>query len=433
MRDANEGGAVMRIGIVFVLSVPWLGATSSAQILEPTPAFAGQTEAPAPAVASRYRLEVVTDELVGPWSVAFLPDGSYLVTESRGQLRRVSSDGEISDPIEGVPPVKVVAAQSFHDIVLDPNFVQNRYVYFSYFAPPEGEAPRAWPVEHFYDEVWEKSLAERRLLDLGSERVARARLSRNYRRLEDVEVLIDGGAERRIAFAPDGRLFVTGADAFRFYASDLDGVEHDFTDNPDIRRNFSGRVIRINSDGTIPPDNPWLDRATVSAETWAHGLRDPEGAAIHPQTGDLWVSDHGPQGGDEINVIRPGRDYGWPNVSYGVQYDARQPGGRTNVRVGNGQTSMPGVQEPVYFWVPSIAPSGLAFYTGDLFPEWQGNLFVGALAGQHLVRLVLEGERVVAEERLLEELESRVRDVRQGPDGALYVLAANSLIRILPR
>ncbi|HMB72507.1 MAG TPA: PQQ-dependent sugar dehydrogenase [Gammaproteobacteria bacterium] len=407
-------------------------ALAGAQVLEPTPAFEGQTEAPAPAQASRYRVEVVTDALVGPWSVAFLPDGSYLVTENRGRLRRITRDGEISDPIEGVPPVKVVAAQSFHEIVLDPNFPDNRFVYFTYFAPPEGEEPRVWPIEHFYNEVWEKPLAERRLLNLGAERVGRARLSRDYRRLEDVEVLIEGRAERRIVFAPDGTMFVTGADTFRFYDSDLDGVERDFTDNPDVRRNFSGRVIRINSDGTIPADNPWLHRATVSAETYAHGLKDPEGAAIHPQTGELWIVDHGPQGGDEINVIRPGRDYGWPNVSYGVQYDARQPDGRKNVRVGTGLTSMPGVEEPLYFWVPSIAPSGMAFYTGELFPQWQGNLFVGAMAGQHLVRLVLDGERVVAEEQLLEELEMRVREVKQGPDGALYVLATNSLIRILP-
>ena len=234
--------------------------------------------------------------------------------------------------------------------------------------------------------------------------------------------------ELSIALLP----FVTGADAFRFYDTDLDGMEHDFTDNPDIRRNFSGRVIRINPDGTLPADNPWLHRATVAGETYAHGFKDPEGAAIHPQTGDLWVIDHGPQGGDEINIVRPGRDYGWPNVSYGVQYDDRQEDGRTNVPVGNGLTSMPGVEEPIYFWVPSIAPSGMAFYTGELFPEWQGNLFIGAMAGMHLVRLVLDGPNIVAEEQLLAELESRIREVRMGPDGALYLFAGNSLRRLVP-
>jgi glucose/arabinose dehydrogenase len=149
--------------------------------------------------------------------------------------------------------------------------------------------------------------------------------------------------------------------------------------------------------------------------------------------GELWMVEHGPQGGDEVNIVRGGRDYGWPDVSYGVQYDARQTGGRTNVPVGNGKSSMPGVEEPIYFWVPSIAPSGMAFYTGDLFPSWKGNLFVGALAGQHLVRLVLDGSRVVAEEKLLTDREQRIRDVRQGPDGALYVLAGDSLLRLTPR
>jgi aldose sugar dehydrogenase len=228
-------------------------------------------------------------------------------------------------------------------------------------------------------------------------------------------------------------MFVTGADRFRFYDSDLDGVDHDFTDNPDIRRNFSGRVIRINRDGSIPKDNPWLNRATVLPETFAHGFKDPEGAAIHPQTGALWAIDHGPQGGDEVNIVRAGKDYGWPDVSYGRQYDARQKDDRKNVPVGNGQTSMAGVEEPVYFWVPSIAPSGMTFYTGSLFPDWKGDLFIGAMAGQHLVRLVLKGERVVAEEKLLLDLKQRIREVRQGPDGALYIFAGASLMRLTPK
>jgi glucose/arabinose dehydrogenase len=415
-----------------LLLATFLASTAAAQTREPTPAFPGQTEAPPPARESRYNVEVITDALTGPWALAFLPNGNFLVSERLGALRTVTPSGEVSAPIAGVPPVKVVAAQSFHDVVLDPNFAANRLIYFTYFAPPKGEAAREWPIEHYYEEVWTKSLAERRVLDLGAERVGRARLSNDGSRLEDVEVLIEGRVERRIVFAPDGTMYVTGADTFRFYDSDLDGVDHDFTDNPDVRRNFTGRVIRINSDGTIPADNPWLGRATVSRETFAHGLKDPEGAALHPETGELWLVDHGPQGGDEINIIRAGRDYGWPDVSYGVQYDARQPDGRTNVPVGNGRTSMEGVEEPIYFWVPSIAPSGMAFYTGDLFPEWRGNLFIGAMAGRHLVRLVLDGERVVAEEKLLEELDLRIREVRQGPDGAIYVFGNNSLLKLTP-
>jgi glucose/arabinose dehydrogenase len=247
-----------------------------------------------------------------------------------------------------------------------------------------------------------------------------------------VDVLVEG-AERRIVVARDGTLLITGADRFRFYESDLDGVSHDFTDNPDVRRNFSGRILRINRDGSIPGDNPWLSRATVPAETYAHGFKDPEGAALHPDTGELWMIDHGPQGGDEINIIRAGKDYGWPDVSYGRQYDARQTDGRKNVPVGSGKTSRADVQEPVYYWVPSIAPSGMMFYTGDLVPQWKGNLFVGAMAGQALVRLILKGERVVAEERLLADRMQRVREVRQGVDGAVYVLSGSQLLRIAPR
>jgi glucose/arabinose dehydrogenase len=192
-------------------------------------------------------------------------------------------------------------------------------------------------------------------------------------------------------------------------------------------------VLRIGRDGSIPMDNPWLGRATVAPETFAHGLRDPEGAAIHPQTGELWTIDHGPQGGDEINIIRAGKDYGWPDVSYGRQYDVRRADGGKNVKVGSGLTSRKDVEEPIYYWVPSIAPSGLAFYTGNQFPEWKGNLFIGAMAGQHLVRLVLNGERVVAEEKLLLDRKQRIREVRQGPDGNLYIFLGTDLVRLTPK
>jgi glucose/arabinose dehydrogenase len=414
-----------------LVSFVWAQTSQLGNPPKPKPAFPGQTNAPAPPKLSPpFTVETITTRLNGAWSLAFLPDGNFLVTEAAGTMRTVRPDGVVSAPIDGVPPVKVVAAQGLHDVVLDPDFARNRLLYFTYFAPPRGEAPALWPNEFFYEKVWTKSLAERRTMDLGMERVARARLSTDNRRLENVEVLLDGGGERRIVIAPDGTLLVTGADRFRFYDSDLDGVEHDFTDNSDVRRNFSGRVVRINRDGSIPKDNPWLGRATVFPETFAHGLRDPEGAAINPATGELWTTDHGPQGGDEINIIRAGKDYGWPDVSYGVQYDTRQADGRKNVPVGNGRRSMEGVEEPVYFWVPSIAPSGMLFYTGNLFPEWKGNLFVGSLAGQHLARLVLEGNRVTAEEGLLSDLKQRIRDLRQGPDGAVYILASGGLLRL---
>jgi aldose sugar dehydrogenase len=419
--------------ILVVLAAVALVSSVLAQSPEPKPAFPQQTDAPAPSKPSPpFEITTITSRLSGPWSFAFLPDGNYLVTESAGTMRIVRRDGAVLQPIAGVPPVKVVAAQGLHDVLLDPSFDQNRLIYFTYFAPPLGEAAAIWPTEHFYENVWTKSLAERRTMSLGAERVARARLTPDHTRLENVVDLMEG-AERRIVLARDGTLFVTGADRFRFYDSDLDGVEHDFTDNPDVRRNFTGRIVRINRDGTLPKGNPWLGRATVLGETYAHGFKDSEGGAINPATGELWAIDHGPQGGDEINIVRPGRDYGWPDVSYGRQYDARQSNGRKNVPVGSGATSREGVEQPVYFWVPSIAPSGMLFYTGNLFPEWNGNLFVGALAGQHLVRLVLNGDRVVAEEKLLVDLKQRIRDVRQGPDGALYVLAGNSLLRLSPK
>lgn len=407
----------------------------SGQYREPEPAFPGQTKAPPPPQPSPpFNVETVARGLTGAWAIAFLPDGDFLVTQNAGTMRVVSRNGTVSEPIAGLPPVKAVAAQGLHDVVLDPDFERNRLVYFTYFAPPRGEAPRQWPIEHFYEDVWTKPFEVRRTMNLGAERIARARLREDKRRLDDVEVLAEG-AERRIVIARDGTLLVTGADRFRFYDSDLDGIENRSFDaeSPDIRRNFTGRVLRIHRDGSIPLGNPWLKRATVLPDTYAHGLKDPEGAALHPDTGELWVVDHGPQGGDEVNIIRPGRDYGWPEVSYGVQYDARQADGRKNVPVGTGLAHRAGVEEPIYYWIPSIAPSGMMFYTGSLFPHWKGNLFIGAMTGQHLVRLVLDGERVVAEEKLLTERRQRIREVRQGPDGAIYLLSGGDLLRLTPR
>jgi len=406
---------------------------SYAESPQPTPAFPGQTKAPAPAKASRpLKLDTIVAGLPGAWSVAFLPDGRFLITQGSGEMRIVRPDGIASAPLKGLPDIKQIGAEGLHDVVLDPDFARNRTLYFAYFSPLKGEPGGFFPLEYLYERVWSVPLAVRRTMKIGIERVARAKLSADEQSLEGVDVIAEG-AERRIALSPDGTVLVTGSDRFWRYESKLDGMEHDFTSEPDIRRNFSGRVLRVNKDGSIPKDNPWLSRATVDAQTFAHGLKDPEGAAINPQTGELWVVDHGPQGGDEVNIIRAGKDYGWPDVSYGRQYDARQADGRKNVQVGNGKTSMPGVEEPIYFWVPSIAPSGMAFYTGNVFPEWKGNLFVGALAGQALVRLVLNGDRVVAEERLLTDLKRRIREVRQGPDGALYVIAGDALMRITPK
>jgi glucose/arabinose dehydrogenase len=392
---------------------------------KPTPAFPGQTEAPAVKSRIGFTVETVAIGLSTPWSFAFLPDGRILVTENRGTMRVVTPEGT-HWAVDGVPPVKAVAAMGLHDVVLDPGFAHNRRIYFAYFAPPPGEPAASWPISYFYDRVFNVSVAERRRLRIGMEQVARARLSEDEKHLEDVAVILEG-VERRLAFAPDGTLFATGADRFRFYNGDLSGGRNGYETNPTIRKNYAGRISRINTDGTIPADNPFLDDPLVPPDVFAFGTRDPEGAAIHPQTGELWELEHGPAGGDELNIIRAGRDYGWPVISYGRQYTTGKP-------TGSGRTAAPGMEQPLYYWFPDIAPSGMLFYTGNRFPEWKGNLFLGALAAKSLVRLVLDGERVVGEERLLTERNQRIRDVRQGPDGLLYVLTGDgSLLRLVPK
>ena len=396
-----------------------------ASLAKPAPAFSGQADAPARKSTTRFAVETVTTGLATPWSLAFLPDGKILVTEFRGSMRIVTAEG-VHSSVEGVPPVKTIAAQGLHDVVLDPDFAHNRSIYFSYFAPPAGEAAAFWPNEFAYDRVFNFPVAERRRANLGMERVARARLSEDETRIEKVAVILEG-AERRLAFAPDGTLYATGADRFRFYNSDLSGGRNGYESDPTIRKNFAGRISRINTDGSIPKDNPFLSDPLVPPDVYAFGVRDPEGAAINPRTGELWEVEHGPAGGDELNIIRSGRDYGWPVISYGRQYTTGKP-------VGSGLSAKAGTEQPIYYWFPDIAPSGLMFYTGDRFPEWKGNLFTGSLAGHALIRLVLNEDRVIGEERLLTDRNQRIRDVRQGPDGAIYVLTGDgALLRIVPR
>jgi aldose sugar dehydrogenase len=389
----------------------------------PKPAFPGQTNAPAPSKPSpALKVDVIIPRFMAPWSLAFLPNGKMLVAERYGFIRVAQMDGFYSAPITGVPDTKIVAAESLHDVVIDPDFAHNRMIYFTYFAPPPGEAAGVWPIDVFYGNVWKASVSERRTMRVGEERVARARLSEDERHLENVEVLLDG-VNRRIVFAQDGTMFITGADRFRFYEPSYDGTDHEILD-PDILRNFTGRVVRINKDGSIPKDNPFLDQPTVLPETYSYGHRDPEGAAINPATGKLWVIEHGPLGGDKISIIKPGGNYGWPNVSYGRRYNG-------DLLAGKGLMQAPGVEQPVYFWYPDIAPCGMIFYTGDMFPEWKGNILIGGMGAKSLIRLVLDGDKVVAEEHLLKDLNARVREVQQGPDGAVYSLLDDGrLIRI---
>jgi glucose/arabinose dehydrogenase len=418
---------LLLIATVAVLLLPARAQNVKAEDYPPPkPAFPGQTNAPAPAKKSPpFNVDIVIPRFMAPWSLAFLPDGKMLVTERYGFIRVASMNGYYSAPITGVPDTKIVAAESLHDVAVDPDFAKNRLIYFTYFAPPPGEDPGVWPIDVFYSDVWKASVSERRTMRVGEERVARARLSEDEKRLEDVQVLLDG-VNRRIVFAPDGTMFITGADRFRFYEPGYDGTDHEITD-PDVLRNFTGRVVRINRDGSIPKDNPFLNQPTVLPETYSYGHRDPEGAAINPATGQLWVIEHGPLGGDEINIIKPGGNYGWPNVSYGRRYNG-------NPIAGTGATVKEGTEQPIYYWYPDIAPCGVMFYTGDLFPEWKGNLFVAGMYAKTLIRLVLDGNHVVAEERLLLDMGQRIRDVRQGPDGAIYLLTDDGrLLRLTPK
>lgn len=385
----------------------------------PSPAFPLQTRAPAPQQQSKYAVQVVAGGLEHPWSMAFLPDGDMLVTERVGRLRRVQRDGQLSAPIEGLPPLKVGPPGALWDIVLDPDFATNRWVYFNYFSPPAHGGSTVEQNEKEWNEWLRRSPAERRGVDVGTGHVARARLSNDGSRLEQFTVLVDGVLDGRLRFARDGTLLITsGAPAGA--GLPVDGEAQDLT-------HAFGKVLRVQRDGSIPADNPFLGRKDVRQDIYSYGARDVQGAAIRPSNRVLWSSENGPRGGDEINVQRPGANLGFPLVSYGREY--------SGAAINGGVTAKEGLTQPAYFWTPSIAPSGMTFYSGHLFPQWQGNLFVAALAGKRIVRLVLDGDRVVAEEPLLLERCQRMRTVNEGPDGALYVLTdedAGQLLRIVP-
>jgi glucose/arabinose dehydrogenase len=330
-----------------------------------------------------FRVAPVVTGLEHPWGMAFLPGGEILITERPGRVRMVRDGVLDPEPIDGVPEVYARGQGGLLDVALDPGFASNRVIYLSYAAPGEGG---------------------------NSTRVARAKLPEG--RLEDLKViftaepLVDARKHfgSRLAFDGQGHLFITvGERGQGDRAQDLG------EDN--------GKVIRLNTDGSVPEDNPFVGVAGARPEIFSYGHRNPQGLAIHPQTGIPWLHEHGARGGDEVNVVRPGVNYGWPVITYGIDY--------SGAPIGEG-THKEGMAQPIHYWVPSIAPSGMAFYHGDAFPEWRGDLFVGALRSELLVRLELDGERVVAEERLLEGALGRIRDVRVGPDGLLYLLTDES-------
>jgi glucose/arabinose dehydrogenase len=343
-----------------------------------------------------FELHTVTTGLEHPWGVVVLPDGRALVSERPGRLRLVERDGRISAPLAGVPAVAAKGQGGLLDVALHPDFSANQLIYFSYSEPASNG-------------------------DGNSTAVARGRL--DGLALRDVLVIFrqqpkfDSPAHfgSRLVFARDGALFVTLGDRYhrRDDAQTLD--------------NHHGKVVRIRDDGATPADNPFVANKGALPQIWSYGHRNLQGAALHPVTGELWTHEHGPRGGDELNVARAGRNYGWPVITYGKEYI----GGS----IGEG-THKTGMEQPLKYWVPSIAPSGMTFVDARI-PVWQGNVLIGSLAFDQLVRLELDGEKVVHEERLLKkELGERIRDVEQGPDGAIYLLTDENdgkLLRLMPR
>ena len=357
------------------------------------PAQAPRSPTPAP-VPGAVHVETLAQGLEHPWALAFLPDGRLLVTERPGRLRRIDPDGRVSAPLAGVPQVQARSQGGLLDITLDPAFADNRLVYLAYAEPGEG--------------------------NLAGTAVARGRLGED--RLEDVQVIYRQqpkvrGANHfgsRLVFRRDGTLFVTQGDRF------------DYRDAAQDLASGLGKIVRLLPDGAVPRDNPFVGRAGVRPEIWSYGHRNIQSAALHPQTGELWTVEHGARGGDELNRPEAGKNYGWPVITYGVDY--------SGATIGEG-TAKSGMEQPVYYWDPVIAPSGMTFYTGAAFPGWQGSLLIGSLRPGLLVRLTLEDGRVVREERYLGELEERIRDVRQGPDGLLYLLTDSRhgrLLRVRP-
>jgi aldose sugar dehydrogenase len=369
-------------------------ACAAALVSIPTLAGAQvQTRAPAPAatVSPQTTVTTIARGLEHPWAVALLPDGRFLVTERPGRMRIIEANGTLGAPLSGVPNVFASGQGGLLDVVLSADFVRDRTIFFT-FAEPRG-------------------------VGTSTTSVARATLPANGNRLDGVRVLFrqhpgaSGGLHfgSRIAIARDGNLFVALGERYQMRFSQ------------DVTTHY-GKVVRITPDGRVPDGNATTLGASAQKEIWSLGHRNVQAAAIHPGTGKLWTVEHGARGGDEINVPEVGKNYGWPVITYGIDY--------SGTKIGEGRAK-DGMEQPIYYWDPSIAPSGMAFYTSDAVPAWKGNLFVGALAGRHMTRIVLDGEKIVAEQRLLTDLGERIRDVRAGSDGALYLVTDSGDGRLL--
>ena len=342
------------------------------------------------------RVETVASGLKHPWSLAFLPDGNFLVTERPGFLRVVTPEGKAGNAIYGVPQVVDRGQGGLLDVALDPDFKENRLVYLTYAEKGEGNT--------------------------NGTAVARGQLTESLSpQLRNLEVIFRQTPKKdshlhfgsRLVFDREGHLFVMLGERSRV------GMREEAQE----LNSHLGKVVRIMPDGSVPQDNPFVGVEGALPEIWSYGHRNQQGAALHPETGKLWTNEHGPRGGDEINIPEAGKNYGWPIVTYGREY--------SGLAVGSGESSAPGMEDPIHHWTPSIGVSGMAFYTGDAIPEWQGSLFVGGLARPGLYRLTLDGNKVTGEESLFADMGARIRDVRQGPDGAIYLLTDEEDGRLL--
>ena len=380
---------------------PPAGESATPDGYQPIPQWLGQTHAPVAAKTEAFTIETVAEGLAGAFSFHFLPDGRIILSErGAGRIRIVGKDGKLSEPIAGMPANVGKTGQVLWEVQPDRKFAENRTLYLSYTVLPDGVNPQAFRSPAVLQ-------------------VASARLSADDKTLENLKVLLANGEGTggRLAQGNDGMLYITSSIPAGV------GIKSEEWMQPQQLDSLMGKVMRINADGSIPKDNPFVGRAGARPEIFALGIRDDQGIAIHPKTGKVWVSEHGPRGGDEINEIEKGKNYGFPIIGYGHDY--------TGKSINGDKTAQAGMEQPVYFWTPDIAPSGIGFYTGKMFPAWDGNLFVAGLASKNLTRLVLNGDRVVGEERLLADLNARIRGVSEGPDGALYVMTDGNGGKIL--
>ncbi|BEV05302.1 PQQ-dependent sugar dehydrogenase [Chryseobacterium gambrini] len=370
------------------LNAQKLGKDGSVETKEPNspeykPAFAGQTRIKAVKTSTPYKVEILNKDLGKPWGIVNLPDGKFLITDKRGYMNVVSADGKEISKIEGFPKVDSKGQGGMLDVALDPDFKTNNIIYFSFSEPYENGNHTA---------------------------VAKGKLSQDLKTISEVKVIFratptyDGDKHygSRLAFDKDGNLFVSTGERSdkqtRVYAQRTD--------------NYLGKILKITKEGQPAPGNPFMGKTGFKPEIYAYGIRNPQGMAIDPN-GNLWDVEMGPRGGDEINLIKPGKNYGWGDVTYGIEYSGD--------KINNGTTQKAGTEQPVYYWDPVISPSGVTFYTGNI-EEWKGNLMIGCLSGEHINRVVMKDNKVVGEERLLEDQKERFRDVLNGSDGNLYAV-----------